>query len=59
MAAHVLRATTATPPTGLNWAGDGLASISTTRTTPGTLSAAVGSKLTILPPYTGGRATTA
>ena len=59
MAAQVLLATTATPPTGLNWAGAGLASISTTLRTPGTLSASAASKLTTLPPYTGGRATTA
>src|SRR2546427_307169 len=35
MAAQVLLATTATPPSGLNWAGGALASISTTLSTPG------------------------
>jgi len=50
MAAQVLRATTATPPSGLNWAGAGLASISTTLSTPGTLSASVESTLTTFPP---------
>jgi len=43
MAAQVLRPTTATPPTGLNWAGAGLGSISTTLSTPGTLSVSVAS----------------
>ena len=59
MAAQVLRAMTATPPTGLKWAGSGLSSICTTFCTPGTLSASAASKLATLPPNTGGRATTA
>ena len=50
MAAQVLFATTATPPTGLNWAGAGLCSISTTFRTPGTLSVSAESTLTTLPP---------
>jgi hypothetical protein len=50
MAAHVLRAITATPPSGLNSAGGWLLSISTTRTTPGTLSAGSASYLATLPP---------
>ena len=59
MAAHVLRAITATPPSGLKNGGAGLPSIWTTFTTPGTLSAAESSTLATLPPSTGGRATTA
>jgi hypothetical protein len=59
MAAQVLRATTATPPSGLNSAGPALPSMATTRTTPGTFMAGAASKRATLPPYTGGRATTA
>ncbi|MNT72785.1 hypothetical protein D3C72_2114190 [compost metagenome] len=59
MAAQVLRAMTATPPSGLNMAGGGLPASSTMRSTPGTFRAAVLSTLFNLPPKTGGRAMTA
>ena len=59
MAQPVLRATTATPPTGMNLDGQGKPWTSTTFSTPGTFSASVASNETSLPPTTGGRAITA
>ena len=59
IAAQVLRATTATPPRGENFAGGGVPSSRTILTTPGTFSAALSSTEATVPPSTGGRATTA
>ena len=59
IAEPVLRATTATPPTGMNFDGHGQPCTSTTFSTPGTFSASLASNDTSLPPTTGGRATTA
>ena len=50
---------TATPPSGRNPPGIGVSGMRTTRSTPGTLSAARSSTLATLPPQTGGRAMTA
>jgi hypothetical protein len=50
MAAQVFFPMTATPPSGLKLGGPGVPSIATTRTTPGTLSASVSSKLATCPP---------
>ena len=58
IAAHVLRAMTATPPSGLN-APRPESRRSHDLHTPGTFSASVASKLFTVPPYTCGRATTA
>ena len=58
-AAQVFFATTATPPSGLNFAGAGVPSSFTTFSTPGTFNASAASNDTTLPPTTGGRATTA
>jgi hypothetical protein len=60
MAAQVLRATTATPPSGWKAGAPWNAGISTTFSTPGTCSALLAAtELRTLPPTTGGRATTA
>ena len=58
-AAQVFAAITATPPSGLNFAGAGVPSIFTTFSTPGTFIASAASYDATLPPTTGGRATTA
>ena len=55
----MLLATTATPPSGANFAGGMLLGISITFSTPGTASAAALSTDLTLPPTTGGRAITA
>ena len=59
IAEPVLRATTATPPTGMNFDGHGQPWTSTTFSTPGTFNASLGSNETSFPPTTGGRAITA
>ena len=59
IAAQVLRATTATPPSGWNSEGIAGGSIGTTLSTPGTFTVSALSTLRTLPPNTGGRATTA
>ena len=59
IAAQVFFAITATPPSGKKRAGIGVSGMRTMRSTPGTLSAALSSTLTTLPPQTGGRAITA
>ena len=59
MAAQVLVATTATPPSGWNTAGSGVPSMATVLSTPGTLSVSASSNDFTLLPSTGGRATTA
>src|SRR3546814_12925501 len=59
IAAQVLRATTARPPSGLNLAPSPLPGISTTFITPGTATTAAVSAGFTLPPTTGGRTTTA
>ena len=59
IAAQVLSAITATPPSGANLAGIGVGSILTTFTTPGTFIAAASSYDTALPSTTGGRSITA
>ena len=59
IAEPVLRAITATPPSGWNFDGHGQPCTSITFSTPGTFSASVASNETSLPPTTGGRAITA
>ena len=59
MAAPVLRAITATPPSGWNFDGHGQPFTSMTFSTPETFIASVASNDTTLPPVTGGRAMTA
>ena len=59
MAAPVLRAITATPPSGWNLDGHGHPLTSITFSTPETFIASVESNDTTLPPVTGGRAITA
>jgi hypothetical protein len=59
IAAQVVLAITATPPSGMNLAGAGVAAISTIFSTPGTFIAAALSTLLSFPPNTGGRAITA
>lgn len=59
IAAQVLLATTATPPSGWKAGAPAMAGISTTFSTPGTASALALSTRRSLPPTTGGRATTA
>src|SRR5258708_30610184 len=59
MAAPVLRAITATPPSGWNLDGQGQPCTSITFSTPETFIAAAPSNDTSLPPVTGGRAITA
>src|SRR5207248_1204260 len=56
MAAPVLRAITATPPSGWNLDGQGQPCTSMTFSTPGIFIAASPSNDTSLPPVTGGRA---
>ncbi len=59
IAAPVLRAMTATPPSGWNLEGHGQPCTSITFSTPETFMASVASNETSLPPVTGGRAITA
>ena len=59
IAAQVFLAMTATPPSGSNLSGAGVASSVTIFSTPGTFMAALESTDATLPPTTGGRAITA
>ena len=59
IAAPVLRAMTATPPSGWNFEGQGQPCTSITFSTPGTFIASFASNETSLPPTTGGLAMTA
>ena len=59
MAAQVLVAMTAMPPSGWNFTGATAGSMAMIRTTPGTLTVSDPSKDATCPPKTGHRATTA